>query len=59
MLDWVNLFALAVNEEHAAGGRIVTAPTKGAAGIIPAALHHYVRFVPGANDDGTARADTK
>ena len=52
MLDWVNLYALAVNEENAAGGRVVTAPTNGAAGIIPAVLHYYTRFVPGANDDG-------
>jgi L-serine dehydratase len=51
-LDWVNLWALAVNEENAAGGRVVTAPTNGAAGIIPAVLHYYARFVPGANDDG-------
>ena len=50
-MDWVNLFALAVNEENAAGGRVVTAPTNGAAGIIPAVLHYFVRFVPGANDD--------
>jgi len=52
ILDWVNLYALAVNEENAAGGRVVTAPTNGAAGIIPAVLHYYTRFVPGANDDG-------
>ena len=52
VLDWVNLYALAVNEENAAGGRVVTAPTNGAAGIIPAVLHYYRRFVPGANDDG-------
>ena len=52
MLDWVNLFALAVNEENAAGGRVVTAPTNGAAGIIPAVLHYYRRFVPGASDRG-------
>ncbi len=52
VLDWVNLYALAVNEENAAGGRVVTAPTNGAAGIIPAVLHYYTRFVPGANDDG-------
>ncbi len=52
MLDWVNLFALAVNEENAAGGRVVTAPTNGAAGIIPAVLHYYRRFVPGASDQG-------
>lgn len=51
-LDWVNLYALAVNEENAAGGRVVTAPTNGAAGIIPAVLHYYHRFVPGANDEG-------
>ncbi|MDG6101510.1 L-serine ammonia-lyase [Dactylosporangium aurantiacum] len=55
VLDWVNLFALAVNEENASGGRIVTAPTNGAAGIIPAVLHYYTRFVPGATDDGVAR----
>jgi L-serine dehydratase len=51
VMDWVNLFALAVNEENAAGGRIVTAPTNGAAGILPAVLHYYMRFVPGATDD--------
>src|SRR5688572_18357974 len=55
VLDWVNLYALAVNEENAAGGRVVTAPTNGAAGIIPAVLHYYARFVPGANDDGIVR----
>jgi L-serine dehydratase len=55
VLDWVNLFALAVNEENASGGRIVTAPTNGAAGIVPAVLHYYVRFVPGANEDGIVR----
>lgn len=55
VMDWVNLYALAVNEENASGGRIVTAPTNGAAGIIPAVLHYYVRFVPGANDDGIVR----
>jgi L-serine dehydratase len=52
VLDWVNLYALAVNEENAAGGRVVTAPTNGAAGIVPAVLHYYVNFVPGANDAG-------
>jgi len=52
VLDWVNLFALAVNEENAAGGRVVTAPTNGAAGIIPAVLHYYARFVPGSHDTG-------
>ena len=54
-LDWVNLYALAVNEENAAGGRVVTAPTNGAAGIVPAVLHYYVNFVPGADDDGVVR----
>jgi L-serine dehydratase len=52
VMDWVDLFALAVNEENAAGGRIVTAPTNGAAGVIPSVLHYYTRFVPGASDDG-------
>ena len=52
VIDWVNLYALAVNEENAAGGRVVTAPTNGAAGIVPAVLHYYARFVPGANDRG-------
>ena len=52
VLDWVNLYALAVNEENAAGGRVVTAPTNGAAGIVPAVLHYYTRFVPGATDQG-------
>ncbi|TMH34076.1 MAG: L-serine ammonia-lyase [Betaproteobacteria bacterium] len=52
VLDWVNLYALAVNEENAAGGRVVTAPTNGAAGIVPAVLHYYTRFVPGSNDRG-------
>lgn len=52
MMDWVSLFALAVNEENAAGGRVVTAPTNGAAGVIPAVLAYYVRFVPGANQQG-------
>ena len=54
-LDWVNLYALAVNEENAGGGRVVTAPTNGAAGIIPAVLHYYSRFCAGANDDGVVR----
>ena len=54
-LEWVTLFALAVNEENAAGGRVVTAPTNGAAGIVPAVLSYYTRFVPGANDDGIVR----
>ncbi|MDO5504987.1 MAG: L-serine ammonia-lyase [Pseudoxanthomonas suwonensis] len=52
ILDWVNLYALAVNEENAAGGRVVTAPTNGAAGILPAVLHYYDRFVPGSNLQG-------
>ncbi|CAD5374443.1 L-serine dehydratase 3 [Rubrivivax sp. A210] len=52
VLDWVNLYALAVNEENAAGGRVVTAPTNGAAGIVPAVLHYYTRFVPGASERG-------
>jgi L-serine dehydratase len=55
VMDWVTLFALAVNEQNAAGGRVVTAPTNGAAGIVPAVLHYYVRFVPGANSDGVVR----
>jgi L-serine dehydratase len=55
VMDWVNLFALAVNEENAAGGRVVTAPTNGAAGVVPAVLHYYTRFCPGAGDDGVAR----
>ncbi|MFY1574132.1 L-serine ammonia-lyase [Verrucosispora sp. WMMD703] len=55
VMDWVTLFALAVNEENAAGGRVVTAPTNGAAGIIPAVLHYYTRFVPGASAEGVVR----
>jgi L-serine dehydratase len=54
-LDWVNAFALAVNEENAAGGRVVTAPTNGAAGIVPAVMHYYARFEPGANEAGIMR----
>ena len=54
-MDWVTLFAIAVNEENAAGGRVVTAPTNGAAGIVPAVLHYYMRFVPGADDEGVVR----
>lgn len=53
--DWVSLYALAVNEENAAGGRVVTAPTNGAAGIVPAVLHYYTHFVPGAGDEGVVR----
>ncbi len=52
LMDWVNLYAMAVNEENAAGGRVVTAPTNGAAGVVPAVLAYYVKFVPGANDEG-------
>ena len=52
ILDWVNLYALAVNEENAAGGRVVTAPTNGAAGIVPAVLHYYERFCPKADENG-------
>src|SRR5450755_62562 len=54
-MEWVTLYALAVNEQNAAGGRVVTAPTNGAAGIIPAVPHYYTRFVPGANADGVVR----
>ncbi|GAB3975427.1 L-serine ammonia-lyase [Streptomyces sparsus] len=54
-MEWVTLYAMAVNEENAAGGRVVTAPTNGAAGIIPAVLHYYVNFVPGADEEGVVR----
>ena len=54
-LDWVNAYALAVNEENAAGGQVVTAPTNGAAGIVPAVLHYYRRFEQGADDGGIVR----
>ena len=54
-LDWVDLWALAVNEENASGGRVVTAPTNGAAGILPAVLHFYRRFAAGADEDGVVR----
>jgi L-serine dehydratase len=54
-MDWVNAWALAVNEENAAGGRVVTAPTNGAAGIVPAVLHFYERFEPGASEEGIIR----
>lgn len=53
--DWVNLFALSVNEENAAGGRVVTAPTNGAAGIVPAVLHYYRKFCPQADQEGIIR----
>ncbi len=52
VLDWINLWAMAVNEENAAGGRVVTAPTNGAAGVVPAVLRYYLRFCRGANADG-------
>ena len=55
VLDWVTLYALAVNEENAAGGRIVTAPTNGAAGIIPAVMHYFMRFIPMASDEAVVR----
>ncbi len=59
VMDWVNVYAIAVNEENAWGGRVVTAPTNGAAGVIPAVLHYYARFTPGATpaatDDGVIR----
>ncbi len=51
-MDWVNCFAMAVNEENAAGGRVVTAPTNGAAGVVPAVLHYYDKFCRGASEDG-------
>jgi L-serine dehydratase len=54
-MDWVNVYAMAVNEENAAGGRVVTAPTNGAAGIIPAVAQYYMRFVPGADEGGLLR----
>jgi len=54
-MDWVNVFAMAVNEENAAGGRVVTAPTNGAAGIIPAVAHYYMRFISGADQAGLQR----
>ena len=55
ILDWVTLYALATNEENAGGGTVVTAPTNGAAGIIPAVLHYYMNFVPDADEDGVVR----
>lgn len=54
-MDWVNLFALAVNEENASGHRVVTAPTNGAAGVIPAVLRYYMSFVAGADSEGVRR----
>ncbi len=54
-LDWVTVYAMAVNEENAAGGRVVTAPTNGAAGVIPAVLSYYQNFIPGASEEGILR----
>jgi L-serine dehydratase len=54
-LDWVTVYAMAVNEENAAGGRVVTAPTNGAAGVVPAVSQYYERFVPGADHEGMLR----
>jgi L-serine dehydratase len=54
-MDWVTVYAMAVNEENAAGGRVVTAPTNGAAGIIPSIGHYYMRFIDGAGDEGILR----
>ncbi len=55
VMDWVNVFAMAVNEENAAGGRVVTAPTNGAAGLIPAVGEYYLRYHPGATNEGIFR----
>jgi L-serine dehydratase len=55
VMDWVNVWAMAVNEENAAGGRVVTAPTNGAAGIIPATLHYYERFTADSSREGIIR----
>ena len=54
-MDWVNLYALAVNEENAAGGRVVTAPTNGAAGIVPSVMHYYWKYCSGYSEDGIVR----
>jgi L-serine dehydratase len=54
-LDWVNAYAIAVNEENAAGGRVVTSPTNGAAGVIPAVLHYYWHLIPDADEEGVRR----
>jgi L-serine dehydratase len=54
-LDWITVYAMAVNEENAAGGRVVTAPTNGAAGVVPAVGHYYLEFVDGANEEGILR----
>lgn len=55
LMEWVSLFALAVNEENAAGGRVVTAPTNGASGVIPAVLHYFKKFVPSYSEDGVVK----
>lgn len=55
VLDWVSLYALAVNEENAAGGKVVTAPTNGAAGVIPAVLHYYEKYIPSYSEEGLIR----
>lgn len=55
VMDFINACAIAVNEENAAGGRVVTAPTNGAAGVVPAVLHYYVRYCQNADDDGIVR----
>ena len=55
VMDWVSIYAMAVNEENAAGGRVVTAPTNGAAGLLPAVVHYYTRYADGASDDGVVR----
>jgi L-serine dehydratase len=54
-MDWLNVFAMAVNEENAAGGRVVTAPTNVAAGVIPAVVRYYEQFIPGASEEGILR----
>jgi L-serine dehydratase len=54
-MEWVNAWALAVNEENAAGGQVVTAPTNGAAGIVPAVLHYYAKLCAGSNPAGVNR----
>jgi L-serine dehydratase len=54
-LDWITVYAMAVNEENAAGGRVVTAPTNGAAGVVPAVAHYYLEFVDGADEEGILR----
>jgi L-serine dehydratase len=54
-MEWVNAWALAVNEENAAGGQVVTAPTNGAAGIVPAVLHYYAKLMPGSDEAGVRR----